>query len=65
MQTEIYVSKLFVPHRQNGSIVSLKLCRTLCSRKCLRPKRRRVNNLKPFGWCALYISAGLWRSALI
>ena len=27
------VSKLFVPHRQNGSIVSLKLCRNLCSRK--------------------------------
>ena len=27
------ISKLFVTHRQNGSIVSLKLCRNLCSCK--------------------------------
>ena len=58
------VSKLFLPHRQNGSIVSLKLCRNLCSRKWLRPKRMRVNNFNPFGWWTLYISAGLGRIKL-
>ena len=58
------ISKLFVPHMQNGSIVSLKLCQNLCSRKWLRPKCRRVNNFNPFGWWPLYISAGLGRIKL-
>ena len=38
-------SKSFVPHRQKGSIVSLKLCRNLCS-----PRRSRVNNFNPHMW---------------
>ena len=49
-----HVSKSFVPHRQKGSIVSLKLCWNLC-------RRSRVNNFNPRGLWTLHINAGLGR----
>ena len=48
-------------HKEKRSIVSLKLCRNLCSRKLLRPRRSGVNNFNPRGWWILYINAGLGR----
>ena len=55
------VSRLFVPHKQKGSIVSLKLCLNLCSRRWLRPRRRRVNSFIPRGWWIPYTLAAFGR----
>ena len=41
---------------QIGLRVSKKLCLNLCSLKLLRPTRRRVTTMIPFGWITLKTS---------